>query len=103
VTDAELGALVRAQAQTVVVHDAIRPRDALAKDWGMEPGGFANWLAQHGVSEHKIGRQVAVRISDVLAACDRAAAAKVPQTTPSTTAPAGSALARLVAESRRAG
>jgi hypothetical protein len=37
---------------------------------GFEEGGFANFLDKHGVPTFKVGRQVAVRVSNVLAILD---------------------------------
>jgi hypothetical protein len=92
--------LAKSQA---VTQDALRPIKALAREWGFEEGGFANFLDRHSVPTFKVGRQVAVRVSHVLALLDDPREA--PPAVPPTDGPslAKARLEALAADKRRAG
>lgn len=63
--------------------DELRPIGALAEEWGLERRGLETAIRRAGIATVRIGRQLAVRRSDVVALVDRLPrAADAPDSTP---------------------
>lgn len=83
--------------------DAIRPVTKLAEKYELEPQGLSAFIAKHRIRTEKIGRQICVRESDLLAVFDRDAAAPkvVKLAAPESISPRTIAAQRLASGAKR--